>query len=66
MFPKKFVHNVEIKVEVFFACLPDTPLHKTAQLFNQGVVRAGVVEHHYRPVLNVVKPSLGWYKSVEK
>jgi len=44
--------------------LPDTPLDKTAQFFNQSMMSARVVEHHDRAMLNVVKPSLSWYKSV--
>ena len=63
MFPDKIVHNEEIQTDVcrlFY--VPDTPLDESTQLFNEGVVRAGVVEHHNGTVLNVVKPPLGWYK----
>ena len=46
--------------------IPDASLDKAAQLFNQSVVSARVVEHHNCSVLNIVKPSLGRYKPVKK
>ena len=36
------------------AALPDTPLDKTAQFFNQSMMSARVVEHHDRAMLNIV------------
>ena len=66
MFPDKVVYNVEIQLDVCRLYVPDTPLNKTTQLLNQGMVRARMVEHHYCTVLNVVKPPLGWYKPAKK
>ena len=62
MFPDKIVHNKEIQIDVCRLYVPDTPLDESTQLFNEGVVRAGVVEHHNGAMFNVVKPPLGWYK----
>lgn len=38
---------------------PDAAGDEAAELLEGGVVGAGVVQHHHRPVLNVVQPPLG-------
>lgn len=44
--------------------LPDAACHDPPELVHQGGVGAGVVEHHHRPVLNIVQPSLDRNKLV--